>query len=464
MRRLTGSTSAGLAVVCVAQFVVVLDVTIVTTALPVIRTGLGFSSLGLAWVITAYVVVFGGLLVAGGRVADLLGPRRAFGLGLAWFVLASVACALAWSPAALVGARALQGIGAALLSPAGLALLPAVSGSGPARRRAVGWWTAAAAGGGAGGWVLGGLFAEYLGWRAVFWVNLPIGVVALLVARTVLPDPDPDPGRGRRGAGPDLTGAVVATVAVGAAVYALTGIGANGPLEVLSWLPLLVAGGLVVFLVRHLRQVRDPLVPPALLRSRAVAGASLTALALTASTSSAMYLAVLYVQQVLRLSPARASLLFPALNVTVIAGSLAGPALLRYAGSRRTAVAGFAAIAAGCLLLTTLPDGGMPIGRLLGAFALMGTGLGAASVASTHAGTEAADPAYGGVAAGVLSSAAQVGTALGLAIVAPLAVGAHGFRAGFIGATVLTLAGLAAAFLIPPAPARSPNAAGRVRT
>jgi MFS family permease len=440
----------GVAVVCVAQFVVVLDVTIVTTALPTLRSALGFAPVDLPWVITAYTLAFGGLLVTGGRVADLLGPRRAFRVGLTVFVAASAACASAWSPAALIGARAVQGLGSALLSPAALALLTLVSDPGPARRRAVGWWTAAAAGGGAGGWVLGGLFTQYLGWRAVFWVNLPIGLTALAAASHTLPA-----GWRPRRRRLDLAGALAVTAALCLLAYGLTSTGERGPQQVTSWAPLLLAGCVSAVLVRHLRRAADPLLPPRLLRSRAAAGANLTALALTATTTPAMYLLTLYVQQVLRLSPARASLLFPVFNLAVIAGSLTGPAALRRVGARRTLLAGFAAVGAGTALFASLPGHGMPIGQLLAALAVMGTGLGGASVASTHAGTEAADPAHQGVASGVLTSAAQIGTAFGLAILTPLATAAgsavaDGYRTGFIGTCALALAGLLASLLLPP--------------
>jgi len=384
----------GIAVACVAQFVVVLDGTIVTTALPAVRSALGFSPVDLPWVLTAYMLVFGGFLIPGGRVADLLGPRRAFCLGLAAFVAASVGCASAWSPGVLVGARALQGLGSALLSPAALALLTVLSDPGPVRRRAVGWWTAAAAGGGASGWVLGGVFTQYLGWRTVFWVNVPIGLIALVAAGRALPE-----GRRSRGSRLDPGGALGVTAALGLLVYGLASTGERGLLRVTSWAPLLLAGCVSAVLVRHLRLAADPLLPPRLLRSRVVAGANLTALMLTATTTPTMYLSALYVQQVLRLSPARASLLFPVFNLAVIAGSLAGPASLRRIGPRRALLAGFAGVGTGTVLFATLPGEGMPIGRVLAAFAVMGMGLGGASVASTHAGTEAADPAHQGVGA-----------------------------------------------------------------
>ena len=423
MSRLAGN----IAVVCVAQFVVVLDVTIVTTALPAIGADLGVRRTELPWVITAYTLVVGALLVPCGRLTDLFGPRRVFRLGVAVFVAASAACAVAWSPAVLVAARALQGLGSALLSPAALALLTAISEPGAMRRRALGWWTAAAAGGGASGWVLGGLLTEFLGWRSVFWVNVPIGL-ALLVVRTLPPGV-------RQRVRLDVPAAVAITVTLGLAVYGLHNH---------DWVPLLVAGVLAVPLVRHLRRTADPVLP--VLRS--APGANLAALALTASTTPAMYLSTLYVQEVMRLSPARASLLFPAFNVAVIAGSLAGPAVLRALGAGRAMLIGFVALAGGAAVLAALPGDGLPIGQLLVAFAAMGAGLGVASVASTHAGTEAVEPGRQGVAGGVLMSSAQVGTAFGLAVLTPLAATPDVYRVGFIGAGSIALAGMVVAWRV----------------
>ena len=449
------------AVVCVAQFVVVLDVTIVTTALPAIRPALGFGDTGQQWIFTAYALVFGGLLICGGRVADVFGHRRIFLIGLGLFTVASVGCALAWSAAALVAARVVQGAGAALLSPAALAMLTTLTKPGEERRRAVGWWTAVAAGGGASGWVLGGLITEYAGWRWVFAVNVPIGLVALVMGLLVLPAGQRKPGVARL----DLGGALTATAGLSLLVYGLTGVGERGLGQPASWVPLLLAAVALVILVRHESRTPDPLLPIGLLRSRAVAGANLTAAAITAATSSAMYLSVLYVQQVLRVPAGRASLLFPALNLAVIAGSLTGPRLLKVLGARHTLLAGFAGIAVGIISLLALPSEGLPVAQLLAAFAVVGAGLGVAAVASTQTGTNAADPEYRGVVSGVLNSAAQVGTAVGVALLLPLAASAGldtmaGYHIGFIGAGAIALAGAFASFLVPARP-RQRNRASR---
>jgi MFS family permease len=440
MRRFTGNTStAALAVLGAAQFVVVLDATIVATALPAIGADLGFRAAQLSSVITAYTIVLAGLLILGGRTADLLGPRRIFAVGLAVFAVASAACAVAWSPGVLIAARVAQGCGAALLSPAALASLQAVVREPAARRRAVGWWTAAGAGGGASGWLLGGVITELAGWRWVFAVNVPIALVSLALIALVLPA---DSGRERR-SGLDLGGAALVTAGIAVGVVGLSRLsedvaGAGG------WLAVVLAAALLAGFARHERRTARPLVPGPLVRVPGVLGGNLTAAALTGSTTPAMLTAVLYVQDTLRLSPARGALLFPAFNLAVIAGSLLGPRALARLGARRTLVTGFAAVLAGAALMITLPRHGLPVATLSGAFGVMGLGLGAASVASTAAGTAEVPEPDRGVAAGLLNSSAQLGTALGLALTGPLVASAApmlGYRLGFATAALIAVAG-----------------------
>ncbi|HZA04876.1 MAG TPA: MFS transporter [Propionibacteriaceae bacterium] len=449
----TGNRSAvAVALVCLAQFVIVLDVTVVTSALPALGRELGFGAEDLQWVVTAYVLAFGGFLVAGGRAADLVGARRAFTVGLAGFAAASLGCGLAPTGWVLIVSRVGQGLAAALLTPAALALLNAVTQPGAARRRAVGIWTAAAAGGGASGWVLGGLLTEYAGWRWVFLINVPIGVVGLSLVALVLPRVTPEADRRL-----DLLGAVGLTAGLSLAVYGLSEAAVSGPDLLLVAGTLLSGALLIAGTLAYERRVAAPLLPPGLLGAPAVRGANLLAAAVTASTSPAMFVAVLYVQDVLAMSPGRAAWLFPALNLTVIAGSLAGPNLMARLGPRRTAVGGLVLIGMGSLLLTTVPPTGLPVFRLLSAFAVMGLGLGVASVASTSVGTAAAEPADRGVAGGVLNSAAQLGTALGVALLVPLATrtgdGPEGIYAGlwlgWVGAAVIAALGIGAAVRLP---------------
>jgi MFS family permease len=437
MRRFTGNTALGLAVLCVAQFVVVLDVTVVATALPAIGADLGFPAAQTSWVITSYTIVLAGLLILGGRAADLAGARRMFVVGLVVFAVASAACAAAWSPAVLIAARVVQGCGAAMLSPAALAalddLIPA-----DVRGRALGWWTAAAAGGGASGWVLGGVITELAGWRWVFALNVPICLVALVPIGRVLP-------RGVRAVRRplDLAGAALVTAGIAVGVLGLWWISEEAG-AVRGWPALGAAVILLVGFARHERRAAHPLVPGGLLRRRGVLGGNLTAIALTGSTTPAMITVVLYVQETLRLSPGRGALLFPAFNVAVIAGSLAGPRIAGRAGTRRALLGGFAAVTGGAALLLTLPAQGMPAGTLAGAFCAMGLGLGVASVASTSAGTALVPAGERGVAAGLLNSSAQLGSAAGLAITVPLVASAApmlGYRLGLTAAALIAVAG-----------------------
>lgn len=451
---LTGNTetrAGGWVVVCVAQFVVVLDATIVTTALPAIGADLGFSAAWLPWVFTAYTIVLAGLLVLGGRIADQAGARLMFRLGLLVFSIASLACALGWSPAALIGSRLAQGVGAAMLSPAALAAL-SESLHGDAARRALGWWTAAGAAGGASGWFVGGLITQLAGWRGVFAVNVPIGLAALIWSRRALP------GRGRTGTrGLDLPGACSITAAIALAALGLAEV-ARDASAWQGWGALGAAVFAMLLFTRIERASSHPLVPSALVRTPGVLGGNLTAAALTASTSPAMITAALYVQDTLQLPPLQAGLLFPVFNIAVIGGSLLGPRAARRIGVRRLLLIGFIGVAAGVTLLVPLPADGVPLPLLLGGFTVMGSSLGITSVASTTAGTASVRAGQRGVAAGVLSSSAQLGTSLGLALVAPIIASAApmtGYRLGFLAAIAIALAGAVAALTVPRAVRRT---------
>ncbi|HWI00162.1 MAG TPA: MFS transporter, partial [Propionibacteriaceae bacterium] len=292
MPALTGNTSrtlptGGLAVLCVAQFVVVLDVTIVAIALPAISRELGFQPARLSWVITAYTVVLAGLLILGGGAADLLGAARMFRVGLLGFSVASLGCALAWSPAVLICARVAQGIGAAALSPAALAALNQLIESPGARRRALGWWTAAAAGGGASGWVLGGLITEFAGWRWIFAVNVPIGLAAALISLRVLSPISRPPSDEEHVRQLDLLGALLVTAGV-----ALVALGLSMIAEDIGhwpgWLVVAFASVALTLFLWHEARIAQPLIPGSLITRPGVVGGNLTAAALTASTTPAV--------------------------------------------------------------------------------------------------------------------------------------------------------------------------------
>jgi MFS family permease len=426
---------------CVAQFVVVLDATIVAIALPAVQADLGLSTATLGWVITAYTLTFGGCLLAAGRVADRWGRRRAFVAGLAVFGSASLACGLAPSGAALLAGRALQGLGAALVSPAALALLLTARPEGGARSRAVGWWTAAAAGGGASGWVLGGLLTGLLDWRWVFLVNLPVCAAALALAPHLLAErrePAPAPV--------DAAGAALATAGLAALVLAFTLAPSDGLATLVA---LAVAAVLLALFARVEARAADPLLSGELLRRPRVVEPNVVAAVLTAATTPPMFFCTLYAQNVLGLDPAAAGLLFPPFNLAVVAGSLAGPRVAAAVGERRAMAGGLLGVAAGALVLVTISVNGSALPPLLGGFTLMGAGLGVASVASTARGTAAMPAGDRGLASGLLSTSAQIGTVLGLAVLVPIAAArtaaageVAGYQLGFVLAAAL--AGVAA--------------------
>jgi MFS family permease len=404
------------ALLCFAQFAVVLDLTIVAIALPLMQDELNLSTAMLSWVITAYPLTFGGCLLAAGRLADRVGRRRAFAAGLSVFGLASLACGLAPTGDALLAARAVQGVGAALIAPSALALLTTARPHGRARARALGWWTAAAAGGGASGWVLGGVVSGLLDWRWVFLVNVPLCAGAVCLTPRVLTE-----WRAPSRARPDLAGAVLITAGLGALVFAFTSAEARGPAAGETLAALTAALALLAAFARVEARAADPILGGTLLRRPGVVEPNLVAAVLTATTSPAMFFCILYAQDVRKLGPIDAGLLFPPFNLCVIGGSLAGPHVVAALGERRTMTAGLLSVAAGALALRAVAPDAAVLPSLLGGFVLMGSGLGVASVASTARGTAALDGADQGLASGLLTASAQLGAALGVAIMVPLA-------------------------------------------
>jgi MFS family permease len=407
-----------LALLCTAQFVLVLDVTIVAVAVPSLRESLGFSATGLQWVISAYVLAFAGFLLLGGRAADLWGRRRLFMIGLATFAGASAWCGLARASWELVAARAVQGAGAAVVTPAALSLLTTTFTEGAGRERALGVWTAAAAGGGATGFLAGGVLTQTLGWRAVFLVNVPVGVLGLLLSPVLLAE-------GRRPSAPplDLAGAVALTGAMSSLVYGLSQVEHAGPGSAGTWLPMAAAVLLGGAFVARERRAAHPLIPLDALRHRGLAGASLVAALLTGVTTPSALFCVLYVQDVLGYPPTLAGVTAAPISVAVVAGSLAGSrqAGAGRLGADRTMAAGLLGVALGAAGLATMgASGGLPASMVAG-LVLSGFGLGVASVASTAKGTAAVPAERQGLASGVLNTAAQVGTALGLAVLVTVA-------------------------------------------
>ena len=407
---------AALALLCMAQFVDVLDVNAVIVALHSIGENLGFSRAGLQWVVSAYVLFFAGFLLLSGRVADLWGRRRTFVAGLALFTTASLLCGLSVSPEMLVVSRALQGLGAAITAPAALSIITTIFAEGRERDRAVAAWTAVAAGGGAAGLVLGGLITDALGWEWVFFVNVPVGAVGVALSYVLLPE-SRDPSASRR---LDLLGAGTVTAGLVLLVLGLTRIEEAG---FDSFPTLATLGSAAAFLASFVfveRRVAAPLVPLGLFRLRGLVGAALVAFALTAATAPVGVLVTLYLQNTLGYPASFAGLAGLPFSLCVIAGSVLGGRIAGRLGGRATMALGLAVVAASALVITGI-TAECGVGYVLVGAALSGLGLGCASVASTARGTSAVEEGKRGLASGFMNTSAQVGTALGLATLLTLA-------------------------------------------
>jgi EmrB/QacA subfamily drug resistance transporter len=407
---------AALILLCVAQFVDVLDVNAVIVALHSIGQDLGFSQAGLQWVVSAYVLFFAGFLLLAGRVADLWGRRKTFVVGLAVFTAASLCCGLSVSKEMMVVSRAFQGLGAATTAPAALSIITTIFAEGRERDRAVAAWTAVAAGGGAAGLLLGGFITDVLGWQWIFFVNVPVGAAGIALSQVLLPE-SRDPAASRR---LDLLGAGTVTSGLVLLVLALTrteeaGFGSPITLATLGFAAALF--GAFVFVERR---AADPLVPLRLFRLRGLVGAALVAFAITAATAPVGVLVTLYLQNTLGYPASFAGLAGLPFSLCVIAGSMLGGRISGRIGGRVTMSLGLAVIAVSALLTAGISaEGG--VAYVLAGAALSGLGLGCASVASTARGTSAVEEGRRGLASGFMNTSAQVGTALGLAALLTLA-------------------------------------------
>jgi EmrB/QacA subfamily drug resistance transporter len=419
-----------------AQFVVMLDTSIVNVALPSVQGDLGLSPAGLTWVVNAYVLAFGGLLLLSGRAADLFGRRRMFMAGSALFTFGTLLAAAATNEGMLVGARVIQGVGAAALSPAAMSLL-LLTFPGPARAKAMSIWGAASAAGGATGVFLGGILAGTFGWSSVFLVTVPVSVAAVVLARRVLDEPAITV-RHRF----DWAGAVTSTGAVIALVHGCLGAasGAWTSLSVLSNFAGFVA--LTAAFIRVERRATEPLVPLDLFASRVLSTGVALAVLGGAARASTFVLVALYLQQALHMVPERAGVAMVPTALTGFAVSLTLlPRVLRVLGPRRSLVLGLVVLAAGHLWLAYGPaDHGYLVAVLPGLL-LVATGVALSFTPTTMVIAAAVPPTQTGLAAGVAGSATQVGAALGTA-----AFTAIGLAVSGSGARVLTPSGFTAAF------------------
>ena len=423
---------SALVVLCVAQFMVLLDMTVTSIALPSIGRSLGFSTAGLPWVVTSYLLVTSGLTLVGGRAADLFGGRRMFTIGLVLFTIASLASGLAPDAAALLAARAVQGVGAALLTPSALALVTA-SYSGAQRATALSTWGALAGGGVATGVVLGGVLTSWLGWRSVFLINVPVGLGALISARRLLPAPAADRRPGSRWRGLDLRGALLAVGGLVALDYGISqhGWGVSKIAPLAAAVALLAGFGLAE---RHSeRSGGSPLVPLAALRSRSLTLGGLALLAATGIQVGVVLLSSLYVQGVTGVSAVRAGLEFlPPVLLTGLGAGMAAHVVGK-AGSRPIAVAGFASMAGGAFLLSRVTPGSGYLTGLLPGLLVLGLGSGLTFPAAQITGLGEVRAGLAGLASGLMTTGHEIGAALGAAIFPAVAASVAGFAASGAG-------------------------------
>jgi EmrB/QacA subfamily drug resistance transporter len=448
-----------LVIVCLGQFMVVLDATVVNVALPSIQRDLGFSQADLQWVINAYTLVFGGFLLLGGRMGDLIGRRRIFLAGIAVFSIASLLNGLATSSSWLVASRALQGLGGALVSPAALSIITTTFAEGEDRTKALGVWSAIAAGGGAFGLLLGGVLTDLLSWEWIFFVNVPIGIATgILALRHV-----PESRAAVHQAGADVPGAITVTAGLVVLVYAIVkaedfGWGSGKTLGLAA-----VAIGLLTLFVFIERRSKAPLIRLGIFRVRSLAGANLTLLIVIGGLFAFFFFSSLYVQRILGYSPLQAGLAFLPVTVGIGVGAGIAQQLVKRIGVRSTAVIGMVIAAFGLWLFSGATADGSYLSDVLPAIIPQSVGMGLTFVPVTLIATTNVADEDAGLASGLFNTSQQVGGALGLAVLSTLAADKtdsvlkalghaptpaetadallDGFNTAFVAAAILVLAG-----------------------
>ncbi len=465
MSALKTNKTALLLIVCLAQFMVILDVSIVNVALPSIHDGLHFSPTGLQWVVNAYTLTFAGFLMLGGRCADLLGRRRVFLAGTALFSVSSLVCALADTRGLLIGARALQGLGGAILSPATLSIVTSSFEAGPERNRAVGLWGAMGALGASSGALLGGALIQGFGWPAIFAVNVPLGALVIVMSLRLVPA-----GREVRGTRNfDVAGAVLITASLVAFTFGIVrsdtlGWGSAGVLVPLAAGAVLLAA----FALVESRLASAPLVPLAVLRHTQLRVANGVVVLLYASFFPVWYFLTLYVQEVLGYDAIQAGLSFLPMTGSIFIASTLAPRLVGRFGPRTVISGGMAIATLGISLLAGVAPGGSYLSSVFPGALLSATGMGLSLVPATIVAMQSLPAEQSGIGSGLLNTARLMGGAIGLAVLSTIADSrthaeagtgfAHaltsGFDVAFVVGAGISLAGavLAAARLRNPPP------------
>jgi EmrB/QacA subfamily drug resistance transporter len=448
-----------LALLSVVQFMVVLDIAIVNVALPSIQVDLGFSQENLQWVISAYALVFGGFLLLGGRAADLLGRRRIFLVGVAVFTLASLLAGLAWSEASLIAARALQGLGAAIITPAALSILSTTFTEGRERNIALGVWGAVGGFGAAAGVLMGGILTDALSWEWIFFVNIPVGVIAFALAPVLLTE-----SRDARVKTFDVPGAVLVTGGLSLLVYAITEAGRDGWLAGQTLALFAVSLGLLAGFVGWELRHPEPLMRFGLLRTKTVSGANVAGFIMGTAMFSMFLMLTLYMQQVLGYSAMKTGVAYLAVAGTAILWSAVAAQLVTRIGVKPVLTVGMTMLTAGLVYFTQVSVGGSYLGDLLPGFLLIGVGIGFSFVPISIAALAGVQPAEAGLASGLINTSQQIGGALGIAALSTIATSqtsdavasgaaldaalVDGFTAAFLAGVIIAGLGIVAALTL----------------
>lgn len=448
-----------MALLCVVQFMVVLDIAIVNVALPSIQIDLGFSQDQLQWVISAYALVFGGFLLLGGRAADMLGRRRVFLAGIVVFTVASLLAGLAWSDTSLIAARAFQGLGAAIITPAALSILSTTFAEGRDRNIALGAWGAVGGFGAVAGVLLGGILTDALSWEWIFFVNVPVGIAGFALTPLLLHE-----SRDATVRRFDLPGAVLVTGGLSSLVYAITQAGQEGWLAPqtlgVGAFALVLLAGFVGWELRH----PEPLMRFGILRTRTVSGANVAGFIMGTALFSMFLMLTLYMQQVLGYSPMKTGVAYLAVAGTAIVWSAVAAQLVTRIGVKPVLVTGMAALTAGLVYFTQVSVGGSYVADLLPGFLVIGLGIGFSFVPISIAALAGVKPAEAGLASGLINTSQQIGGALGIAALSTIATTraedaiatgtlvpdalVDGFAAAFLVGAVFAAVGLIAALTL----------------
>lgn len=452
-------TWLALALLCVVQFMVVLDIAIVNVALPSIKSDLGFSQADLQWVISAYALVFGGFLLLGGRAADMLGRRRLFLIGVVVFTLASLLAGLAWSEPSLIAARTLQGLGAAIITPAALSILSTTFPEGRERNIALGAWGAVGGFGAVAGVLLGGVLTDALSWEWIFFVNVPVGVLGFALAPILLQE-----SRDARVQSFDLPGAVLVTSGLSSLVYAITQAGRHGWLSA-ETLGVVAASAvlLVAFVAWELRH-SEPLMRFGIFQTRTVSGANVAGFIMGTAMFSMFLMLTLYMQQVLGYSAMKTGVAYLAVAGTAIIWSAVAAQLVTRIGVKPVLVVGMAMLTGGLLFFTQVSVGGSYVADLLPGFLLVGVGIGFSFVPISIAALAGVKASEAGLASGLINTSQQIGGALGIAALSTIATSqtkdslvsgsllpsalVDGFSSAFVIGAIFAAVGLVAALTL----------------